>query len=309
MTSAHIACPFPPCDAEWTIGLAPGQTRVTVPFHYPSGFEGAERYADLRCPGALAMLDCSTLTIAMTPETAEQMNRAYETYLLWLAKSVDERAADDDLREQFLDEVERRDREQRARDEQDERDRDVATAGPYIGGPVGRPVNYDEHPFDEWFPVKARPDEGPQPGEPPHAPVPAGVEAIHLSGRDEVDDSHAATVGLTRLAITQFGQAQEALAVVTDLLDRATAAAAIAETNVQSANALVKSAVGTGAGKPAPGEQMAEQSRLAVNTLSAADGSNLHNAINLGKIRAELAVQQIAGAVSNAEAYIGLLRG
>jgi hypothetical protein len=286
MSAVHVICPFPPCAAEWTVGLHPGQSRVSVPFHLPEGFEGSEHY-DVRCPGALTMYDCSTRELTLDPESDERIQRAYEAYLLRLARAADEQA-----------EEERRNRAEY-----------IESLPPHIGAPIGRPANLD---LDDtvYFPVKARPDEGPQPGEAPHAPIPEGVEAHYLPGRDAaVDDSHAATVGLTRLAITQFGQAQEALSVVTDLLDRAIAAAAIAETNVQAGNSLVTSAVGTGAGKPTPAEHMAEHSRLAMNTLSALDGTNLHNAISVGQVRAGLAVQQLTAAVTNAQSYIGLLGG
>ena len=308
MTSVHITCPFPPCVEQWTIGIDPWQSRVTVPFHYPSGFEGAERYADLRCPGAMAMYDCSTRDLALDAQSAEQVNRAYENYLLWLAKSHDEQAAEREQHAEAERLREQLDAEQRAEEERSKRADYLRSLSPHLRAPIGRPADPDR---DEtyYFPVKARPDDGPQPGEPPHAPVPEGVDAIHLTGRDAVDDSHAATVGLTRLALQQHGQAQEALSVVTELLERATAMAAVAETHVQSANSLVISAVGTGAGKPPAAEQMAEQTALATDTMSSSDGGNLHNAINLAKIRAETANQQIAAATAHGQAYIGLLGG
>lgn len=308
MSTIHVTCPFPPCTSEWWIGREPAQTRITVPFHWPEGdFPGHERYGDTRCPGAMAMYDCSTNDLALVAVSAEQINRAYENYLLWLAKTRDEQAAERERREEFLNEVERIEGDRRREEDQRQRDLDAQQAGPHIGGPVGRPVDWDR-PREEYFP--GRPADAPEPGpdEPPAAPLPKGVEGHHL-GRDAVDDSHAATVGLTRLALEQHARAQEALSVVTELLERATAMAAVAETHVQSANALVISAVGTGAGKPAPGEAMAEQTALAVDTLSGTEGGNLHNAINLAKIRAETAHQQIAGATSNGQAYIGLLGG
>lgn len=278
---AHIVCPFPPCTGEWWVGLDNSQTAVRVPLHMPEGdFELRDSY-ELRCPGALTTFSTMTEVPALITQDVEAMHRAYEHYLIRLAQHR----------------------------EQQERERDAASgkAGPYLGGPIGRPVD-PNRPREDYFP--GRPADAPEPGrdEQPAAPVPSGVEG-HQLGRDAVDDSHAATVGLTRLALEQHGRAQEALSIVTDLLDRATAAAAAAETHIRSANALVVGAVGTGAGKPAPGEAMAEQTALAVDTLSGPDGGNLHNAINVAKIRAEMAHQQIVAAVSNGRAYIGLLGG
>lgn len=281
MASAHIECPFVPCTFSTYVGLAPGQEHVAVPFHQGEGGAHVTWIVEAGvCPGAGIVID---LTNDGRPRgaDAEKMIKAYSDYRKRLAAARDAAAA-----------ARKRLREQ----------------PPFIGGPIGRPVDW-ERPRGEYFP--GRPADAPEPGQgdAPSAPVPTGVEGHHLSGRDVMDDSHAATVGLTRLAIEQHAQAQEALSVVTELLERATAMAAVAETHVQSANALVTSAVGTGAGKPTPGEAMAEQSRLAADTMSSADGGNLHNAINLAKIRAETASQQIASATSNAQAYIGLLGG
>lgn len=305
MSAFHVVCPFPPCTAEWWVGGGHGQTIFEVPLHLPQGFEGADRY-DLRCPGALLRprLDGPDATPLYLPDDVELITRAYERHLLWLAKTHDEQAAERGTIDTTLDDLDRRDRE----NEPPISPEPPPTAGTYIGGPLGRPADW-ERPREEYFPGRPADAPEPGPGDPPAGYVPSGVEGIHLTGRDAMDDSHAATVGLTRLALQQHAQAQEALSVVTELLERATAMAATAETHVQSANALVIGAVGTGAGKPAPAEALAEQTALAVDTLSGTQGGNLHNAINLAKIRAETAHQQIAGATSNGQAYIGLLGG
>jgi hypothetical protein len=281
VASARIQCPFVPCTYSTHVGLAPGQEHVAVPFHQGEGGAHVTWIVEAGvCPGTGIVID---LTNDGRPRgaDAEKMIKAYSDYRKRLVAARDAAAAArKKLREQ----------------------------SPFIGGPVGRPVDW-ERPRGEYFP--GRPADAPEPGqgEAPSAPVPTGVEGHHLSGRDAVDDSHAATVGLTRLALQQHGQAQEALSVVTELLERATAMAAVAETHVQSANSLVISAVGTGAGKPAAAEQMAEQTALATDTMSSSDGGNLHNAINLAKIRAETAHQQIAAATAHGQAYIGLLGG
>jgi hypothetical protein len=305
VSTIHVTCPFPPCTGEWWIGGGPGQTIFEVPFHLPEGFAGAERF-NLRCPGALLRprIDGPDATPLYLPGDVELITRAYERHLLWLALSLDEQAAEQEELDAALDEIERRNRE----NEPPISPEPPATEGAYVGGPLGRPVDW-ERPREEYFPGRPADAPEPGPGDPPAGYVPSGVEGIHLTGRDKVDDSHAATLGLTRLALEQHARAQEALSVVTELLERATTMAAVAETHVQSAQSLVISAVGTGAGKPAPGEAMAEQTALAVDTLSGTEGGNLHNAINLAKIRAETAHQQIAGATSNGQAYIGLLGG
>lgn len=284
MTTAVVRCPFPPCTAEWWVGLEAGQTRVSAPFHLPEGdFEGRDWF-EIRCPGALTMFKSETEVLELTALSAEQVNRAYENYLLRLAQYH-----------------EQQDREAEA---------EQGKTGPYIGGPVGRPVDLTVHPVEQWFP--GRPADAPEPGPGEPAPsVPADVEGHRLQGREgtKMDDSHARTAQLTSLALGQLGQTQDVLARVTDMLDQATGLASAAEHQITSAQSLVVSAVGSGAGKPAPAEQMAEQTALAVNTVAGTEGGNLFNAINLSKIRVEAANQQIAGAVANGQAYLALLGG
>lgn len=275
MSTVHLVCPFPPCTAEWWVGREPGQTRFPVPFHMPQGFEGAERY-ELRCPGAVQTLkgDGDEPT-DLDPPAVEQMNRAYETHLIRLA-------------------TEREQAERAAEAEQ-------GRAGPHIGFPVGRPVDH-ERSTDMYFP--GRPADAPEPGPgEPHPQVEIG-QGHHL-GRAAVDNSHDTTRGLVQLAIPRMEEAIGKLAGCVNALNGATGIATMAEIEATAANALVIAAVGTGAGKPAAAEAMAEQMAMGVDTIMGED--NVFNAIEVGKIRVTAAIQQLTAAVEQARQYVALL--
>jgi len=241
----------------------------------PQGFEGAERY-ELRCPGAVQTLkgDGDEPT-DLDPPAVEQMNRAYETHLIRLA-------------------TEREQAERAAEAEQ-------GRAGPHIGFPVGRPVDH-ERSTDMYFP--GRPADAPEPGPgEPHPQVEIG-QGHHL-GRAAVDNSHDTTRGLVQLAIPRMEEAIGKLAGCVNTLNGATGIATMAEIEATAANALVIAAVGTGAGKPAAAEAMAEQMAMGVDTIMGED--NVFNAIEVGKIRVTAAIQQLTAAVEQARQYVALL--
>lgn len=275
MATVHLVCPFPPCTAEWWTGLEPGQTRVSVPYHLPEGdFEGIEGYT-VRCPGALAMFNCETRELELVPLSAEQVERAAGVYRVRLAS--------------------KREREQRAAEAEQ------GTGGHWVGGPLGRPANLSQHGSEMYFP--GRPADAPEPGvgEPPAMPVEIGTG--HHLGRAAMDNAHSTTKGLADLAINQMGLTQDLLARITASLEEAEALAVAAEAQIHAVSSLVTSAVGTGADAGANGEAMAEQTMLALGTIGGENADNIQVAIQLAKIRVELAHQQITGAVTAGKAY------
>lgn len=275
MTTAHVYCPFPPCRAEWWVGLEPGATYVSIPLHMPQGFEGSERFT-VRCPGALGLVLPDTGE--MSGSTADLVNRAYENFLIWLAH--------------------KHEREERAAEAA------RGAAGPHIGFPVGRAVDPDR-PDEQWFP--GRPADAPEPGPgESHPVVDHGNVAGHHLGRAAVDNAHDTTRGLVLLALTRMRETQGKLMGAQHALNGVTGIVTMAEIEATAANALVIAAVGTGAGKPRPAEAMAEQMAMAVDTLMGRDG-NIFTATELAKIRVETMAQQMAAAIQNAEQYIALL--
>lgn len=278
MTTIHIVCPFPPCTAEWWVGREPGQTRFPVPFHMPQGFEGADGY-ELRCPGAVQTLKGEgDEPNELDPPAVEQMDRAYETLLIRLATE--------------------RERAERAAEAEQ------AKQHPHIGFNVGRKPNLSQHGTEMYFPGRPADAPEPGPGEAPAQPVEIG-QGHHL-GRAAMDNAHDTTRGLVQIAIPRMEEAIGKLSGCVNALNGATGIATMAEIEATAANALVIAAVGTGAGKPAPAEQMAEQMALAVDTIMGPD-DNIFNAIELAKIRVTVAIQQLTAAVEQARQYVALL--
>jgi len=278
VSAVHIVCPFPPCTAEWWVGREPGQTRFPIPFHMPQGFEGAQRY-ELRCPGAvLTVRGDGDEPNELDAPSNEIINRAYEHHLIQLAI-----------------EHERAERQAEA---------ERGKQAPHLGYPVGRPVDF-ERSTDMYFPGRPADAPEPGPGEAPSQPVDFGNVAGHHLGRSAVENAHETTKGLARLAVVELGKTQDVLSSVTDALDAAEAQGVAAEALIHASSALVKAAVGTGANTNAAGEQMAEQTALAKATIGGENADNIQVAIQLAKIRVELAVQQIAAAVTKANEYIG----
>jgi hypothetical protein len=121
-----------------------------------------------------------------------------------------------------------------------------------------------------------------------------------------VENAHDTTRGLILLAIPRIEEAIGKLSGVVNALNGATGIATMAEIEATAANALVIAAVGTGAGKPASAEQMAEQMALAIDTIMGPDG-NIFNAIEVAKIRVTAAIQSLTAALQKAREYVALL--
>lgn len=278
MTTAHVHCPFPPCTAEWWIGVESGATFVSIPLHMPQGFEGAEWY-EVRCPGALGLVE-SIEPHAMNVRTADVVNRAYERLLIKIAHKREEaeRAAE----------------------------AEPGANSPHIGFSVGRPVDPElsQSGREMYFP--GRPADAPEPG-PGEAHPQVEIGTGHHLGRAAVDNAHDTTKGLVILAMAKMRETQGKLAGCAAALNGAVGIATMAEIEATAGNALVIAAVGTGAGKPRPAEAMAEQMAVAVDTIMGPDGGNVFNAIEIARIRVETASQQIAAALQQAEQYVALL--
>jgi len=262
-TTRHLVCPFPPCTAEWWFG---DLSRNTVPAHAPQGFASAAVWLPW-CPGTMTGYKPDSDELRETDKA--KIERAYQNYLAWKAETMHE---PEDVK-----------------------------GGPFVGGPVGRPVDPDRD-RAEFFP--GRPADTPEPGvgEPPAAPVPIGT-GYHL-GKAAMDNAHQTAAGLAGLAINQMGLTQDILSRLTSALDEAEALAQAAESQVTAVQSLVISAVGTGEGAGEGGNKMAEQTALAVDTIGGGEGGNIFNAINVAKIRVELAHQQIAAAVEGGNQYV-----
>ena len=119
------------------------------------------------------------------------------------------------------------------------------------------------------------------------------------------DNSHSTTRGLAELAVNQMGQTQDLLARIMNAIDEAEAISIAVQSQVRSVQGLVTACVGTGEGAPASGEQMAEQTMLAVDTI--AGDNNILIALRVAKSRVEAAQQQINAAVEHGRTYIGVL--
>lgn len=158
--------------------------------------------------------------------------------------------------------------------------------------------------LDDYFP--GRPADAPEPGvgEPPAAPAP--LDAGYALGKAEMENSHATTKGLAMLARNQMGLTQDLLARITAALEEAEMLAVAAESQIRSVQGLVVACVGTGAGASSSGERMAEQTALAVSTLSS-DTNSVLVAVRLTKSRVESAHEQMASAAEQAAAYIATL--
>jgi hypothetical protein len=245
----------------------------------PQGFAGAERY-ELRCPGAVQTIKGEgDEPNELSPRAVEQMNRAYEEHLRRL--------------------IIERERAERAAEAEGPK------ASPHLGFPVGRPVDH-ERSTDMYFP--GRPADAPEPG-PGESHPPVEIGQGHHLGRAAVDNAHDTTRGLVQLAIPRMEETIGKLTGCINALNGATGATTMAEIDATAANALIIAAVGTGAGKPAPAEAMAEQMAMGVDTImgESADGGNIYNAIEVAKIRVTAAIQQVSAAVEQARQYVSLL--
>jgi hypothetical protein len=180
----------------------------------------------------------------------------------------------------------------------------TADGAPYkplaAGESVGRPVD----PTNEYFPGRPADAPEPNPGERPEMLPSWELGGGHLGG-SAVDNSHSTTQGLVGLAINQMGLTQDLLARVTSALDEAEAVAVASESQIRTVQSLVMAAVGTGEGAPPSGEQMAEHTALAVDTISGDASVGL--AVHLAKVRAETANNQILAAVANAQEFLRTL--
>ena len=158
----------------------------------------------------------------------------------------------------------------------------------------------------DYFPGRPTDAGEPGAGDAPVAPVPAGVGGEPMTGRGAMaDNSHSTTRGLAELAVNQMGQTQDLLARITNAIDEAEAISIAVQSQVRSVQGLVTACVGTGEGAPASGEQMAEQTMLAVDTI--AGDNNILIALRVAKSRVEAAHQQINAAVEHGRTYIGVL--
>lgn len=240
------------------------------------GFEGTEHYT-LRCPGALSFVhgddgEPRTLT---TPD-ADRIDRAHTNYLARIASE--------------------RERAERAAEAEPGKSR------PYLGGPVGRPPR--PFPPEVYFP--GRPADAPEPGPGEFAPPPpAGVEGIPLTGRDDSMSDREQLKGLALIAAGQLGQANGVLDRAKTALDECAQLVIAAEHQMRSAQALVMRAVGTGAGAPPAGEQMAEYTMLAVSTIAGGSGS-LASTLTIALRRLQDLQTQVSAAESNARQYAAI---
>jgi hypothetical protein len=157
-----------------------------------------------------------------------------------------------------------------------------------------------------YFPGRPADAPEPGPGEAAAQTVDYGNVAGHHLGRTAVENAHDTTRGLILLAIPRIEEAIGKLSGVVNALNGATGIATMAEIEATAANALVIAAVGTGAGKPASAEQMAEQMALAIDTIMGPDG-NIFNAIEVAKIRVTAAIQSLTAALQKAREYVALL--
>lgn len=237
----------------------------TIPPHQAEGFATAAVWLPW-CPGTMTAYkpDSQELT---EPDKAK-IERAYQQYLARQAETV--------------------------------REPEDVYSGEYLGAPIGRPVDPDRD-RDEFFP--GRPADAPEPG-PGEAHPAVEIGTGHHLGKAAMDNAHGTAAGLAGLAINQMGLTQDLLARLTSALDEAESLAQAAESQITAVQSLVISAVGTGEGTGEGGNKMAEQTALAVDTIGGGEGGNIFNAINVAKIRVELAHQQVAAAVDGGNQYI-----
>lgn len=165
-TTRHLACPFPPCTAEWWFG---DLMRNSVPVHAPQGFASAALWLPW-CPGTMTVYkpDSDELT---EPDKAK-IERAYQQYLAQQTETVRE-----------PDEVH----------------------GEFIGGPLGRPVDPNRD-RDEFFPGRPADAPEPGVGEPPAAPVQIGTgHHLGKAAMDNAHQTAAGLAGLAvnQMGLTQ----------------------------------------------------------------------------------------------------------
>jgi hypothetical protein len=280
VTSTHrIDCPFPPCNAWWNVHFNVTQ----VPYHNLRGADVPEIFQRFKCPGSLTNFYIGTSN-PLEPDV-KRMQRGMQIY----TQRVEEWRA-----------AEKR-RIERLRAENGDADE-----APLIA-PEGREA-IDPTPGNPlYFPGRPADAPEPGPGEEPAQTVDKGNIAGHRLGRAEMEDAHATARALTILARDKMNETLTKLAGCGHALNGSVGLATMAEIEATAAQALVIAAVGTGSGKPAPAEQMAEQTALGVSTIMGTQGDNIFNAIEVARIRVELAAQQITAAIEQANQYIALL--
>lgn len=278
MTATHrIDCPFPPCEAWWNVAANVWR----VPYHnvrgpsVPPSFRGA-----FKCPGALVGLRFGT----SEPDTPSRAAMSHRASVYW-------------ARVEGVMEAER-ERVERLRAEGGDVDET-----PLIT-PEGREPTDPTPGNILYFP--GRPADAPEPG-PGESHPPVEIGQGHHLGRSAVDNAHDTTRGLAQLAVNELGKTQEVLSTITAALDAAEAQGVAAEALIHAASALVTAAVGTGENANAAGNEMAEQTAVSLSTIGGDNADNIQAAIQVAKIRVELAVQQIAAAVTKANEYIASL--
>lgn len=279
MSATHrIDCPFPPCEAWWNVGPNVWQ----VPYHSIRGATVPHVFAGVfKCPGALVNFRFGT----NEPNTPDRIGMA-------------ERAAIYEARVEEWSEVER-ERVERLR---------AANTEPETpkGIPEGREPDLSEGRII-FFPGRPADAPEPGPGERPAQPVDHGNVAGHHLGRAAVENAHDTTKALVQLAKGKMSETKTKLDGCAAALGGATGLATMAEIEVSAAGALVVAAVGSGHGKPQCAQRMAEQVALAVDTIYGPGGANIFNGIEVAKVRVEIAAQQLAAAIAQAEQYIALL--
>lgn len=169
--------------------------------------------------------------------------------------------------------------------------------GDTSGGPLGREAG---RPYDEIFPLKSRPDEGPQPGEAPHGVVPPGVHGQPL-GHGSMDNARDNLRTLVAVAIGGFGQTQDSLARATASIDLVDAILDEAETHVTAAIALSRAAVGTSDSAPEPAIAMVASAAAGQSTIVDDDG--VRGALALARSRVALAYASMQAAIEHGRAY------
>ena len=111
--------------------------------------------------------------------------------------------------------------------------------------------------------------------------------------------------GLAMIAAGQLGQVNGVLDRAKQALDECAQLVIAAEHQLRSAQALVTRAVGTGAGAPPSGEQMAEYTMLAVSTVAGGSGS-LASTLTIALRRLQDLQTQVSAAESNARQYANI---
>lgn len=269
-----------PCTGRWVVS----GTTWQVPFHTIRGPSVPPLLrGKFTCPGALVGLRFGTTE----PDTPSMI-------------AMEERGA---IYQQRVEEIKRA---EQARIAQLRAEAGEVDEEPELR-PEGHAPDTETHGEVIYFPGRPADAPEPGPGESATQPVDYGNVAGHHLGKAAMEDAHATARALTILARDKMNETLGKLAGCANALNGSVGLATMAEMEATAAQALVIAAVGTGAGKPTPAEQMAEQTALAVSTIMGTEGDNIFNAIEVARIRVELAAQQLTAAVEQANQYIALL--